>query len=360
MGAEANITAREAVSAALQADQPAAMTPAPAETTPPPETPVAQTTPETPAAPVAPEVPKAPTATDLLRQSLGVDSSVSDQVLAQAARDALARQEAYAARVAELEAKINQQQAPKPAEPQQKPFWQSRPQWDASLASLITQDQNGLWKPRDETPAARQAAEQANAVVSWKQQAAARFFDNPDQALQEMMGGKIEETAKKIAEERMREQEQQAWMRDFGAKHFGWMVQHAPGTDGQLKPQYQPNGQAVLSPAGQLFWQATDMLRESGITDWRRQAEIATMIVAGQMQQAAPTQQPIPQQPQPAPTRGQEIRAASQGKPPATTAPVVNVDQELRGLSSRELVRRMVDGVSPQENAGDFARRFGV
>lgn len=322
--------------------------------------------PEQPVQPAAvqPTTPVQPTpeGIEYIRQSLGLDASVSNDAIARAATAALTRHEAYAARIQELESQLQQRQPAAPAPVTPKSFWESQPEWDESLTPLVIQDGQAI-KPKDNSPAAIAAAQKAQDYLAWQQQAQARFLKNPKAAMQEMMGAEIDARARKIAEEQHVQTNNQLWLNDYQRRNAHWLMKTQNG-----QQVTGPDGRGQLSEDGEMFWQMTNALHRSGVTNWQAQADLAEMFVLAlrearlAKQPAQPIQQPQqPVQPQTNGTsRGAEIRAASQGRVPSSVAPVRNLDQELQGLGGRDIMRRlMLDaGVTADTSAGDFARAF--
>lgn len=369
MGAEATtttqttptpITASQAAASALS-EMPGLSEPAPQTTPPtggqtPPATPPTETPPVTP-----PEAPKAGSV-DALRSLLGVGPEVSDAAIAQAAQQALYRaQEAaeWQQKYQQLEAQYRQAQ-PKPPEPQ-KSFWDSQPEWDDALTPLVTTDASGAIKPKDGSPAAIAAAQKAQEYVAWRQQAETRLMRNPKAAIREMMADEIKKQAQEIAQQQAAQLSEQSFVADFLRGADSWMNQR----DAQGNVIIGADGRPAPTQAGKMFFDYTNMLTQAGVKDVRQLANLGQIFVAGVFgQKQQPNGQTIQQatngqtiqnpQQTPQQTLGQQIRAASQGKPPSTTPPLQSVNQELAGLSAKEAMRRVFADVPNSTSASDF------
>jgi hypothetical protein len=186
---------------------------------------------------------------------------------------------------------LQQQQAP--AQPQGPQPWEA-PEFDERWVNLVDRDPaTGVFLAKPGVPA--EIAQKVNAYADWK----AKFDRNPAQVI----NGMVEQRAKAIAADVVREQLQaQTREQTIGqivAENRSWIYQ----LDAQGAPTINPmTGQPVVTPTGARYLHHLQAVRSMGVTDPRHQDSLAKNLVRAEFaaaqqagNQAAATQAANPQ-----------------------------------------------------------------
>ena len=286
-----------------------------------------------PAEATKPAPTPAPTFEEQLKAQLGVTGEIDPKTLLTAAVQGIAGYEQAQAQLQQMQAQLQSLQQPKQEAP--KSFWESRPEWNPEWGAQVVPDGQGGYKP---APGADpQVAEKAKAYSRYAQQVMQKFVADPRGTILELAGPAVEEKAKQIAEAMLAEKESAAGIQGFVNENYAWMVEK----DGD-QFRYDAFGRPVFTAQGQQFFQLRKYLESVGVKDWRAQAALAATMAKGS---AAP-----------APSVGQQVRQASQGRAPAGAEAVPDFDRPAKPL--REKLKEF--DIRDNETADDFFRRMGA
>lgn len=147
------------------------------------------------------------------------------------------------------------------SQPEQ-PKWYTPPEFHESWLNDVELDEKGNLRPKEGRQVSPDRLAKVANYIQWRREVNERFLSNPQAAIQEMVAGQVEETARKLASEQVQEVRLQHEAQQFVDRHSQWLFRHNEQGERISDPITR---KPVLTPEGQLFSQYFAQAEQMGL-----------------------------------------------------------------------------------------------
>jgi len=194
-----------------------------------------------------------------------------------------------------------------PAEP---PYWDPEPEFDRAWEQFLTSDSGRIViDPRFVGMVSPELPAKWQRHRDWEQRMSNKLLHDPVEAMKPGLERLIDERARQIVQGMLADDHDTQFANNFAVANKEFLYAHDPNTRQIL---VQPDGNPVLSEAGQLFAYHVQRLSAAGLKDQAMIAEIAMDLVYGVMAAGA--------QPQPGAEPPPNVQPGAPQMPPMSPA----------------------------------------